>query len=136
MSGSDRPSTTRSGGSARTFSSASAPLAADATVSCAADNRSRCSARALSSACTTRTRIISPRCAKVRYQMIGGPWKPATVPHMSDVKVFDSSGVKIRLDNISTRAPRKLQKADAHARFGELNDELFALQDLMWGAKP
>jgi len=54
---------------------------------------------------------------------------------MSDVKVFDSSGVKIRLDNISTRAPRKLQKADAHARFGELNDELFALQDLMWGAK-
>src|SRR5205823_11326328 len=66
---------------------------------------------------------------------IRGPGKPATVPHMSDVKVFDSSGVKIRLDNISTRAPRKLQKADAHARFGELNDELFALQDLMWGAK-
>ena len=54
---------------------------------------------------------------------------------MSHVKVFDSPGAKVRLDKISTRPPGKLQKADAQSRFDELNEELFALQDLLWGAK-
>ena len=54
---------------------------------------------------------------------------------MSQVRVFDANGGKVRLDEIPTGPPRKLQKADAQARFGEINDELFALQDLMWGAK-
>jgi PPK2 family polyphosphate:nucleotide phosphotransferase len=54
---------------------------------------------------------------------------------MSHVKVFDSPGAKVQLGDIPTGPPRKLQKADAQARFGEINDELFALQDLMWGAK-
>jgi PPK2 family polyphosphate:nucleotide phosphotransferase len=54
---------------------------------------------------------------------------------MSQVRVFDAKGGKVRLDEIPTGPPRKLQKADAQARFGEINDELFALQDLMWGAK-
>jgi PPK2 family polyphosphate:nucleotide phosphotransferase len=54
---------------------------------------------------------------------------------MSHVKVFDSPGEKVRLDDVPTGPPRKLQKADAQARFGEINDELFELQDLMWGAK-
>ena len=54
---------------------------------------------------------------------------------MSDTKVFDSAGAKVRLDDISTRPPRKMEKAEAQGRFSELNDELFALQDLMWGAK-
>ena len=54
---------------------------------------------------------------------------------MSDTKVFDSAGAKVRLDDISTRPPRKMDKAEAQGRFSELNDELFALQDLMWGAK-
>src|SRR2546430_5010333 len=54
---------------------------------------------------------------------------------MNHVMVFDSPGAKVRLDRISTRPPGKMQKADAQARFGELNEELFALQDLMWGAK-
>jgi PPK2 family polyphosphate:nucleotide phosphotransferase len=54
---------------------------------------------------------------------------------MKHVTVFDSRGAKVRLDKISTRPPSKIQKAEAHSRFRELNDELFALQDLMWGAK-
>ena len=54
---------------------------------------------------------------------------------MSHVKVFDAPGAKVRLGDIPTGPPRKLQKADAQARFGEINDELFVLQDLMWGAK-
>ncbi|HWE23295.1 MAG TPA: polyphosphate kinase 2 family protein, partial [Myxococcales bacterium] len=54
---------------------------------------------------------------------------------MSGIKVFDSPGATVRLDSISPRPPHKLQKSDAQARFSELNDELFALQDLMWGAK-
>src|SRR5438270_12822604 len=49
--------------------------------------------------------------------------------------VFDSPGAKVRLDKISTRPPGKIQRAEAQARFQEVNDELFALQDLMWGAK-
>src|SRR5713101_3047150 len=54
---------------------------------------------------------------------------------MKHVTVFDSPGAKVRLDKISTRPPNKMQKPDGQARFQELNDELFALQDLMWGAK-
>jgi PPK2 family polyphosphate:nucleotide phosphotransferase len=54
---------------------------------------------------------------------------------MSRIKVFDSAGATVRLEEIPTGPPRKLQKADAQARFGEINDELFSLQDLMWGAK-
>src|SRR5437868_5212396 len=135
MSGSDRPSTTRSGGSARTFSRASAPLPAAATVSCAEASRSRCRARALSSACTTRTRISSPGVCKSSMADDRPHGKPATLPDMSDGIVFDSPGEKVRLDRISTRPPSKVQKAEAQARFAELNEELFALQDMMWGAK-
>jgi len=54
---------------------------------------------------------------------------------MKNVVVFDSPGAKVRLDEISTRPPGKIQKADAQARFQDVNDELFALQDLMWGAR-
>ena len=54
---------------------------------------------------------------------------------MKHVTVFDSPGAKVRLDKISTRPPNRIQKPDGQARFQELNDELFALQDLMWGAK-
>jgi PPK2 family polyphosphate:nucleotide phosphotransferase len=54
---------------------------------------------------------------------------------MSHATKLDSAGEKVRLDDVPTGPPRKLQKADAQARFGEINDELFELQDLMWGAK-
>ena len=54
---------------------------------------------------------------------------------MAHVKVFDSPGAKVRLDKIATRPPAKIDKAAAKTRFEELNDELFALQDLLWGAR-
>ena len=54
---------------------------------------------------------------------------------MKLVTAFDSPGEKVRLDKIPTQPPPKMQKADAKARFEELDEELFALQDLMWGAK-
>jgi PPK2 family polyphosphate:nucleotide phosphotransferase len=54
---------------------------------------------------------------------------------MKLVTVFDSPDEKVRLDKISTRPPPATQKAEARARFEELDEELFALQDLMWGAK-
>ena len=54
---------------------------------------------------------------------------------MAHVKVFDSPGAKVRLDKISTRPPGKIDKAAAKSRFEELNEELFVLQDLLWGAR-
>lgn len=47
---------------------------------------------------------------------------------------FDAPG-KLRLDQISPEPPPSLKKAEARDRFDELNEELFALQDLMWGAR-
>jgi len=54
---------------------------------------------------------------------------------MPHVTVFDQPGRKVRLESISTRPPSKMTKAKAKARFESLNEELFDLQDLMWGAK-
>jgi PPK2 family polyphosphate:nucleotide phosphotransferase len=49
--------------------------------------------------------------------------------------VFDEPGAKVRLESFPTRPPAKVTKAKAKARFGALNEELFDLQDLLWGAK-
>jgi PPK2 family polyphosphate:nucleotide phosphotransferase len=48
---------------------------------------------------------------------------------------FDEPDRKVRLDDIPTEPPKKISKAEAAERFADLNEELFALQDLMWGAK-
>jgi PPK2 family polyphosphate:nucleotide phosphotransferase len=42
---------------------------------------------------------------------------------------------KVRLDSISPEPPGSISKDDAKARFEELNEKLFNLQDLMWGAR-
>ncbi len=47
---------------------------------------------------------------------------------------FDRPG-KVHLDDISPEPPDGEKKHDAKERFEALNDELFALQDLMWGAR-
>jgi PPK2 family polyphosphate:nucleotide phosphotransferase len=54
---------------------------------------------------------------------------------MKHAIVFDEPGAKVRLDKLSTTPPAKLGKQAAQARFQELNQELFELQDLLWGAK-
>lgn len=42
---------------------------------------------------------------------------------------------KVSLDEISPEPPESVTKHAAKDRFEELNDELFGLQDLMWGAR-
>jgi PPK2 family polyphosphate:nucleotide phosphotransferase len=49
--------------------------------------------------------------------------------------VLDEPGAKLRLDSVSTRPPPRITKSKAKARFEALNEELFDLQDLLWGAK-
>ncbi|MCP3097354.1 polyphosphate kinase 2 family protein [Myxococcus sp. K15C18031901] len=46
-----------------------------------------------------------------------------------------AQGAKVRLDRIATEPPEKEQKADAKAEFDALGQELFDLQDLLWGAR-
>ena len=47
---------------------------------------------------------------------------------------FDAPG-KVRLESIPADPPDSASKAKAKDRFDELSDELFELQDLMWGAR-
>src|ERR1700704_4624301 len=47
---------------------------------------------------------------------------------------LDAPG-KVKLKDVPTDPPDGLDKRQAKDRFQELNDELFELQDLMWGAK-
>ena len=48
---------------------------------------------------------------------------------------FDEPRAKVKLDGISTEPPKGVHKHEARERFEKLNEELFGLQDLMWGAK-
>jgi PPK2 family polyphosphate:nucleotide phosphotransferase len=48
---------------------------------------------------------------------------------------FDTQAKKVKLDDIPYDPPADWKKHEAKEKFEELNDELFALQDLMWGAK-
>jgi PPK2 family polyphosphate:nucleotide phosphotransferase len=48
---------------------------------------------------------------------------------------FDEPGKKVRLADIPTEPPEGMTKEKAVARFGALNEELFKLQELMWGAR-
>jgi PPK2 family polyphosphate:nucleotide phosphotransferase len=49
--------------------------------------------------------------------------------------VFDRIGEKVRLDRIPTRPPKGMTKENARERFVRLGEELFMLQDALWGAK-
>lgn len=51
------------------------------------------------------------------------------------VTTFDKTDAKVRLSEISTKPPRDVSREDAEARFRTLGDELFELQDLLWGAR-
>jgi PPK2 family polyphosphate:nucleotide phosphotransferase len=49
--------------------------------------------------------------------------------------VFSKHGEKVRLDDIPTEPPGGVTKTSARKRLEALGDELFELQDAMWGAK-
>ena len=54
---------------------------------------------------------------------------------MNSKNVFDEPGAKVRLEDISAEPPEDLTREKAEKRLVGLGDELFALQDMMWGAK-
>jgi len=54
---------------------------------------------------------------------------------MNSKNVFDKPGTKVRLDDISAEPPGDVTPEKAEKRFESLGDELFDLQDMMWGAK-
>jgi PPK2 family polyphosphate:nucleotide phosphotransferase len=49
--------------------------------------------------------------------------------------VFDQPQKKLRLDDISAEPPDGVTREQAEQRFERLSEELFELQDMMWGAK-
>ena len=49
--------------------------------------------------------------------------------------VFDKPGRKVRLDDISADPPKGMTREKAEKRFASLGQELFELQDAMYGAK-
>ena len=49
--------------------------------------------------------------------------------------VFTDRGKKVRLDDISAEPPKGTTKEQARERFASLGQEMFALQDAMFGAK-
>jgi PPK2 family polyphosphate:nucleotide phosphotransferase len=51
------------------------------------------------------------------------------------VKVFDKEGAKVRLDAISADPPKGMTREKAEKRFATLGQELFDLQDAMFGSK-
>lgn len=53
---------------------------------------------------------------------------------MSDT-VFDKPGAKVKLSTISEKPPKKLTEEDAQQEFDTLGQELFDLQDLLWGSR-
>ena len=51
------------------------------------------------------------------------------------VNVFDKPGTKVRLGDISAEPPKGMTREKAEKRFASLGQELFDLQDAMYGAK-
>lgn len=49
--------------------------------------------------------------------------------------LFDRPDSEVRLDRIDTGPPKGFSREDAEKRFHALGEELFDLQDLMWGAR-
>ena len=51
------------------------------------------------------------------------------------VTTFEKAGSKVRLDDIATGPPKGTSREEAEKKFHDLGDELFELQDLLWGAR-
>src|SRR3954464_8067460 len=49
--------------------------------------------------------------------------------------LFAKRGAKVRLDDISAEPPKGTSKEEARERLAALGEEMFELQDAMWGAR-
>jgi PPK2 family polyphosphate:nucleotide phosphotransferase len=49
--------------------------------------------------------------------------------------VFDKKGEEVRLDDVSCEPPRGITKEKAQQRLEALGEEMFSLQDALWGSK-
>jgi PPK2 family polyphosphate:nucleotide phosphotransferase len=52
-----------------------------------------------------------------------------------DFTVFDKPGAKVKLSAISEKPPKGVTEENSRAEFEKLGQELFDLQDLLWGAR-
>jgi PPK2 family polyphosphate:nucleotide phosphotransferase len=52
-----------------------------------------------------------------------------------NVTSFDKEGSKVRLHEISTEPPKGTSREDAEKELKDLGEDLFDLQDLLWGAR-
>lgn len=52
-----------------------------------------------------------------------------------DEFVFDNTGDKVRLEDLPTKPHKKTDKEEARGELEALGEELFTLQDLLWGAR-
>ncbi|HYO52519.1 polyphosphate kinase 2 family protein [Archangium sp.] len=52
-----------------------------------------------------------------------------------DIVTIDRQGEKVRLDSISAAPPKETDRDEAKRELDELGEELFDLQDLLWGAR-
>ena len=52
-----------------------------------------------------------------------------------DLTEFDKPGAKVKLSAISEKPPKGLTQEKSQPEFEKLGQELFDLQDLLWGAK-
>lgn len=51
------------------------------------------------------------------------------------VTTFDKAGSKVKLEDIETRPKKSFERDEAERQFKDLGEELFDLQDLLWGAR-
>lgn len=51
------------------------------------------------------------------------------------VTIFDKTDEKVKLAEISAQPPNRISREDARDELSGLGEELFALQDLLWGAR-
>ena len=52
-----------------------------------------------------------------------------------DIVTIDRQGEKVKLDSISAAPPKETDRDEAKRELDELGEELFDLQDLLWGAR-
>ena len=52
-----------------------------------------------------------------------------------DFTVFDKPGMKVKLNSLSEKPPKGITQEGVAAEFEKLGQELFDLQDLLWGAR-